>query len=156
MKRKVVCKTLLYEYRNLERYCEIVDSKLWRCGRTSMNKNVYEAVDSLIKLNNEKIAYCNIKVIIDEATSDKAELKAIYIDGQDFATLEAVTGLSQRTIFRKLAKQKERLYSYLINKYGFEYLFDLISDSKILLNKYKRFYDIEQQQYYSGGYNWDV
>ena len=146
MESKVVCKTMLYEYRNLEKYCDNVDGQLWRCGMKSRNINVYEAVDRLVKLNNEKIAYCNIKVIIDEAFEalpEKYELKAYYIDGVEFAKLEAETGIQAKSLFRRLEKQRNALCLNILSRYDFDYLFGLISDSRILLSRYRQLHNAE-------------
>ena len=138
----IVCKTMLYSYKDLEQKCKEVDETLLRIGYTSYNANVFETFDKMANLMVEKIAYCNIKFIIDEAITKmkkSTELKYFHISGIDYKDIVGKYNINQRTLFRRLKRQRDSLTKNILSQYEVVDLFNIISDSKWLMNKYREF-----------------
>ena len=140
MNGEAITETLLIAYKDLERYCDLVEHKVNKCIARSMFGDIYEAFDTMVKLTNEKIAYCNCKVIIDEALKGMTatELKLRYIKGLTIEQTAEATGQNERTICRKVRSQKERLMLRILNEYKQEFLLQMIQDSPNLKRIYKR------------------
>lgn len=139
MNEKVICEVMLYAYKDLEAHCKKIDEKALRVALASMNRDVHESADEIIRLTDEKIAYCNTKVIIDEALKGigrHAELKAFYIDGVDYKDIIQREAITERGFFHRLRKQKEKLYQYILDNHKGQDLLAMISDSKWLSGEY--------------------
>ena len=152
MDAKIICKTMICVYKELEKRCELIDDTVIRRAVNSAHRNIYETVDELIDLINEKRTYCNVKVIIDEALEKMSDKSAIekYILGVNIKDIEKDFN-SERTMYRHLSKQKEELYQIIINKYEIDKLIEIISDSNWLMNKYREFKELEKR----GCYNYE-
>lgn len=157
MNEKIVCEVMLYAYKALEDRCEKLDDKVLRVALGSMNRGVFESTNEILKLTDEKITYCNIKVIIDEALNKigrNDEVKAYHIDGEYYKDIIAREEISEKTYFRRLKKQRAKLYKAITDKYDGEYLAGLIRESKWLMEQYHKIIEYETQglnRHRSGG-----
>lgn len=141
MNEKIICEVMLKSYKYLEAMCDQVEAKAIICALGSRNKDVFECAERLIQLNNEKITYCNIKVIIDEALnsiSRNDELKAYYIDGEFYKDIAQREKITERTFFYRLKKQKKLLFEAIQEKYDTECLFELVRGSRWLFDRYHK------------------
>jgi hypothetical protein len=139
MNDRAICEVMLYAYKDLERMCDTVEAQVWRVALGSINNNVYDTAEKIIRLNNEKIAYCNIKVIIDEALKQMKrcdEIKAYHIDGLYYKDVIKQEAYTERTYWRRLQRQREKLYQIIIDSNKAEDLQAIISDSRWLTGRY--------------------
>ncbi len=148
MNENIVCEVMLYAYKDLEKRCENLDCKVERVALASMNKDVYQSIETICKLTDEKITYCNIKVIIDEALNKigkNAELKALHIDGEHYKDIIQREAINERTFYRRLKRQRELLCKAILKQYAVDYLVALIRESKWLMKQYYKIIEYETQ-----------
>ena len=141
MNEKVVCEVMLYSYKELEERCKKLDDRVLSVALRSINKDVYESVEMICELTDEKIAYCNIKVIIDEALNKigrNDEVKAYHIDGELCKDIIAREKISERAYFHRIKRQRAKLYEAITDKNDSEYLAGLIRASRWLLSEYNK------------------
>lgn len=139
---------MIYLYRDLERKCNDVDDLMLRTAKASYNGDIFKIFDKMTSFIIEKNTYCNIKVIIDETIKEmdkSAELKLRYIIGLKNKDIADKCNIGERTLYRHLETQIEDLSSRILNKYGELKLYDIISNSKWLMNKYKLFLKEENE-----------
>lgn len=153
MNEKIVCEVLLKSYKDLETLCEVCDHKTMSLALNN-NTDIFSTIESMNKYYIEKLAYCNIKVIIDEAILKIGhcdELKYLYFQGLKYQDLIDIIELKtytkfgkdweyrnpENTLVNRVRTQKKKLYNYLIRRYGIEKLFDLLKDSKTLIYRYE-------------------
>lgn len=140
----IMCETLLISYKDLERMCKRVDAFILNYG--NQLASIFNVFDKMTDLINEKIAYCNIKVLIEEAfavTEKNIELQYKYLLGYKNEDIIKKFELSERTFFRKIKKQKEQIFCEIKKRHSNKQLFDLISSSKELTMQFD--YLIEQE-----------
>jgi len=141
MNENIVCEVMLYTYKDLERMCEKVERQALKFALASRNRDVFESANKLLSLTDEKIAYCNIKVIVDEALNKigrSNEVKAYHIDGEYYKDIMAREEISERTYLRRLKRQRAKLYEAITDKHDSEYLAGLIRASGWLLSLYNK------------------
>ena len=141
MNGEVICEVMLYAYKELEVRCCIVEDKILRVAVSSMTMDTYQAVEKLFALNNEKIAYINIKVIIEEALQqmrNKSVLVAHYIHGKSYGEIARKLNVTERDIELVIARQRLKVLRIILKRYSIETLFNIISDSKWLRHKYSQ------------------
>ncbi len=149
MDGNIICKTMLYAYKDLERKCKRVDNELLRVGVNSYSRHILEAFDKMANLIQEKRAYCNVKVIIDEAikeTQNIEELKNYHILGISIKDIAIRFDIKENTIIKRLIRQEKKLFEAILKKYEDIKLFKIIADSKWLMNKYREFIALEKQK----------
>lgn len=142
MNGEVICEVMLCAYKDLEVRCAVVEDKILRVAVSSMTMNTYQAVEKLFALNNEKIAYCNTKVIIDEALQqmrNKSVLVAHYIHGKTCGEIAKKLNVTERDIELVITRQRQKVLRNILKRYSIETLFSIISDSKWLRHKYSQF-----------------
>lgn len=147
MNEKVVCEVMLYAYKELEERCKKLDDKVVRVALASRSNDVYESAERIYKLTDEKISYCNIKVIIDEALNKigrNDEVKAYHIDGEYYKDIIAREEISERCYMSRLQRQRAKIYKVITEKYDSEYLAELIRASGWLLSQYNKAIDKEK------------
>lgn len=137
----IMCETLLTSYRDLEALSDKVDGRMLRYGLYSANLDTdfFNVFDKMTGLINEKSAYCNIKVLIEEACAEitsSTELQHKYLLGYKNEDIIKKFGLSARTFFRKVQRQKEKVFFVMKNRQSRTQLFDLISSSKALTKRF--------------------
>lgn len=136
-----ICDVMLHSYKDLEAKCELIEAQAVKYALGSMQKDTYTCAETLIKMNNEKITLCNIKVVIDDAIKSiekNAELKAYYLDNVFYMDFILQEHISLRTFFRRIQKQKERLYKVIQSRFSDENLFELIRGSRWLFDRYHK------------------
>lgn len=139
MNKTIVCEVLLHSYKDLEKKCEFMEERAVKFALQSMNKDAYTCAETLLKLNNEKITLCNIKVVIDDAMnaiSENDELRAFHCDGLSYKQIVQAEQISLRTFFRRIARQKEMLFEAIQERYSDECLFELVRGSRWIFNRY--------------------
>lgn len=147
MNDKVICKVMLSAYKDLEKMCNRVEERAWRCALGSIHNDVKEVADKIIQLNNEKIAYCNVKVIIDEAIKGigrSTEIKGYYIDGLSTLDIIKQEQITEEAYRKRIERQRERLYQFIMDNYNREFLSSIIEDSYWLKNKYREKIEAEK------------
>lgn len=137
----IMCETLLNSYMDLEALCDKVDERMLRYGLYSANfhTDIFNVFDKMTGLINEKIAYCNIKVLIEEACAEitsSTELQHKYLLGYKNEDIIKKFGLNIRTFFRKMQRQKEKVFFVMKNRQSKKQLFDLISSSTALTKRF--------------------
>ena len=140
MNEKIICEVMFNAYKDLERLCNKAEERAWRVALGSINNDVLTVAEKIIRLNNEKIAYCNIKVIIDEAVKNigkSAELKAYYIDGLTLEVIAEREDIATSTLHGKVERQLKKACEYITSNYDGDFLAGLIMDSKWLMVKYR-------------------
>lgn len=146
MNEKIVCEVMLFAYKDLEKQCEKVEAQALRFALGSRNRDVFESVETLLKLTDEKIAYCNIKVIIDEALKSigrNVELIDYYINGLDYKAIIEREKIYERMFFRRIKRQKELLCKAILKQYDVDYLFAMIRESEWLTKQYQTTLDFK-------------
>ena len=140
MNEKTVCEAILYAYKDLERMGEAVEEQAMRCAIGSRNRDIFECADELTRLTNEKIAYCNAKVIIDKAIKQMSrcdEIKAFHIQGLQCKDIAEQGNVTIDTVLKRLSRQRQRLYQIIIGSNKAEDLRQIIRDSKWLTGRHK-------------------
>lgn len=140
MDGKAICEVMLYSYKDLEEKCNGVEYRILKQAQRSRRADIYETFDKLVLLINEKIAYCNVKVIIDEAVEkigDSRVVKGHYISGRSLKAIAEEYCLTTDEMSEMFFKQKKAVTRAILDAYSTDKLFEIISDSKWLLNQYK-------------------
>lgn len=148
MDQKIICKVMLYSYKYLIKKCEAVDEEIMKCGLVSFHTGIYSSFDKIVKLMNEKIAYCNIKVMVDKTLAEMKNKEAIekyHILGISLKDLVNDFN-SERTMFRHLEKQREEFCKRLLAKNDEKKLVEIISDSKWLIYLYNEILKLKKQK----------
>lgn len=152
MNEKIVCEVLLRSYKDLEALCEIADQKILSWA-LKQNADMFQTIERMNKCINEKIAYYNIKVLIDEAIKNIGhceELKYNFLKGISSTKLENIIELktyeykgqvceykNKRNAFvNRIRTQKKNLFNYILRTNNHEKLFNLIKDSGTLMHRY--------------------
>lgn len=148
MNDKAICEVMLYAYKDLERMCDKIEEKTWRIALGSIKNNVYEVADRLMNLTNEKIAYCNTKVILDKALTQMKrcdELKAYHIQGLQCNDIAEQYNISVNLVCKRLGRQRERLYQIIISNNKAEDLRAIINNSRWLTGRYNAILEAQIQ-----------
>lgn len=125
---RAICEAILLVYKDLERECARLDVKANITARRSRGKNVFEAIDEMTNLTNQKIACINAKVIIDstlDTLQNTVEFRKYYIEQCARAPIWN----------ERVGKKKEQLFEAILKKYKTQELLNLICDSQWLLNE---------------------
>lgn len=141
MDGRVICRVMIYAYRELESRCAGIDKVIYNTAIHSAFKNTMETYNEIERLTREKIAYINVKVIIDQAlasTKNKYELMLHHIDGVSIVDIAEQLGASDTAIDRRVLRQRAKLYDTILNIYSGEELLDIIGDSGWLMHRYKQ------------------
>lgn len=136
MDKEYLCEAMLLGYKYFEDECERLDQKVLRSALASRTKVTYKALDEIIRLNNEKIAIINAKVIIDEALEELEHsqwLRAYYID----CTLSD-TESAKATTQNKVRLQREWLTKIIFKRHSTQEVYQIVADSEMLLRKFKQ------------------
>lgn len=148
MDGNIICKTLLYAYKDLEWKSKMVDKELLKVAVRSASRPIYEAFDKCANLLMEKQAYCNIKVIIDEAikeTNGVEELKYRYVDGLKLCEIAEKVNYSIQCVETRSISQCDKLFETMLNKYGSRKMLEQIAKSRWLKYKYIEFIKLDEQ-----------
>ena len=138
---KAVCRVMIYSYKELEDRCEAVDKAIYNTAIHSAFKNTIETYKDIERLTREKIAYINVKVIIDQAIATlkrKYELEQHHIKGITIEQIAITLNIKSHTIQRRVELQREKLYEAILNTHSGEKLLDVICDSQWLMNRYRK------------------
>ena len=142
MEKYLIFKVILFSYRNYKDRCERIDAEVKRIARSTANGvSIFKAFDEITKLINEKRVYCNLKVIIDDILKqmkNKDILVMRIIDGLSLEETSKLTGYEHSKICDILHTQAMSFYRLIIKKYCVIQLIDLVTDSKLLFNRYKQ------------------
>lgn len=141
MNDEVILKVFLQAYKDLETKCKVVEIQSLRVAFASRNKDVYECVETIIALNNQKITYCNVKVLIDDAISHIgriSEIKAYYLDAEDYKDIIKRINITERQLFGRIKRQRIEMLRYIKTQYDTEFLTGLISGSRWLMSLYNK------------------
>lgn len=140
MDGQAICEVMLNAYKDLEEKCKGIDYKILKEAQRSMRADIYDTFDRVANLINEKIAYCNVKVIIDEAIEkigDNQYIKGVYILNKTITETAEAHCIKTVEAFALYEKQKKAVYRAILDAYSTEKLFDIISDSKWLVGRYR-------------------
>ena len=135
-----VCEVMLYAYMQLEHRCEIIDKDIYRTAVHSAFKDTMGVVKDIERLTAEKIAYINVKVIIEKATArlkHSYELKQHHFNGLKIEQIATTLGGNIKTIACRIRRQREKLYKEILKEYSAEELLNIISDSQWLMRRYR-------------------
>lgn len=152
MDGKKICEVLLKSYKDLETLAEICDTKMLSWA-LKQNTNIFKTIEYMNNIYIEKIAYCNLKVIIDEAIlriGHCEELKYVYFQGVKYNELENIIEMTTYTLngkvfeyrnktnafINRVRTQRKNFYNYLTRRYDFEKIFNIMKDSKTLMHRY--------------------
>ena len=138
MNGQTICEVMLYSYKDLEEKCNGIEYKIRKQCEKSMHTSIYDTFDRVVLLINEKIAYCNVKVIIDEAVAKIGDGKAIkehYCLGRDLKRIADEHSLKVPQVVELIEKQKHEVIMAILRAYSPRRLFDIISDSRWLVNQ---------------------
>lgn len=141
MDGRVVCRVMIFSYRELEHRCELIDKAIYNTAVRSAFKNTMESYKEVERLIQEKIAYINVKVIIDQALHKVGkvyEIEQHHIAGVSVEKLAEQLKSNTNTIEHRLCRKREKLYRHILNVYSGEQLLDIICSSHWLMNRYKR------------------
>lgn len=139
MDSRIICEVMLYAYKELEDKCKKIDYKVLRVALGSRSNDVFESADRIYKLTDEKIAYCNTKVILDEAFKQMKrcdEIKAFHIQGLQCKDIAEQYNINVNLVCKRLVRQREKLYQTIIENNKAEDLQAIISDSGWLAGRY--------------------
>lgn len=138
---KAICAVMLYSYPMLEDKCEMIDKDIYHTAIYSAFKNTMETYKEIEQLTNEKIAYINVKVIVEQGISNLGrsyEIVQHHLKGVRVLELTQRLGVAERTIRGRLARQRAKLYEEILKIYKAEDLLDIISSSQWLMYRYRR------------------
>lgn len=141
MDGRVICKVMLCSYRGLESKCDRIDKDIYNTAVHSAFKNTVETYKDIEQLTREKIAYINVKVIIDQALANlnrTYEIVQHHIKGVSIAQIATTLGATDNTIERRAYRQRVKLYDEILKEYSAEELLDIICDSGWLWGRYKK------------------
>lgn len=138
---KAICRVMIYSYRGLENRCDTIDKALYNTAVRSAFKDTWETYKEMERLTREKVAYINVKVVIDQALialKRKYEIEQYHIHGVSREQLAERLNTNLNTIDKRLARERAKLYEAILNRYSGEELLSIICDSEWLMNSYKR------------------
>ena len=138
---RAICEVMLYAYIQLEHRCERIDNDIYRIAVKSAFNNTMEVVKEIEQLTAEKIAYINVKVIIDRATDrlkQSYELKQYHCNGIKIQEIATTVGMKEKSICTRLVRQRAKLYDEILKEYSTEELLNIIGDSQWLMRRYKQ------------------
>ena len=141
MEAKLVCKVMLFSYRELEKRCDLIDRAIYTTAIRSAFRDTWEAYKEIEQLTREKVAYINTKVVIDQALATvkkKYELEQYHINGISIEKLAEEFNVNRNIIEHRLCRQREKLYKAMLNIYSGGELLNIICDSGRLKDKYKQ------------------
>lgn len=141
MDGRIVCRVMLYSYAALVEKCEVIDKHIYNTAVRSAFKNTVETYKEIERLTSEKIAYINVKVIIDQAMGALKrayELEQHHLKGKTIEQIATALNTKDKTVARRIDRQRAKLYEVMLNHHSAEDLLDIIYDSEWLMNKYKR------------------
>lgn len=142
MDGSIICKTMIYAYKDLERKCKEVDDYLLRVGKASFNGDILETFDKMASVMVEKKAYCNVKFLIDEALKEmkhSEELECYHLLGMETKEIASKFNVSEKAISKRTQRQREDLANTILAKYECLRLWEIIRASRWLTNKYREF-----------------
>lgn len=142
MEREFVCEFLLNIYKDLELSCEHIDKSILNYAVHSKNANINIIFNKMVELTQEKIACCNIKVLIEEACAElgsDTELQYRYLLGYKYEDIKKIFGISKRTVYRRIEEQKKDLFFIIKQKQNNIQLFNLIASSQMIMRKFNEF-----------------
>lgn len=141
MDGKAICEAMLYTYAELESLCNLCDKVIYKKAVHSAGQDAHKVYAVIQKYMNEKIAYCNTKVIIDEALNELKradELKAFHFEGLSLNEIADRYGIDATLSASRVTNQRQHLCRHILKKYSAEKLLDVICDSSILMSKYRK------------------
>ena len=141
MDGRVICRAMIYSYRELEQRCKRIDIIIYNTAIHSAFKNTMETYKEIERLTREKIAYINVKVIIDQALvllKGKYEFEQHHIKGESVEQIATTLNVKWHTVETRLIRQRAKLYENILKRYSGEELLDIICDSGWLMSLYKR------------------
>ena len=136
---KDICEVMLYAYNQLEHRCEGIDRDIKRTAVKSALRDTMETVNDIDRLIAEKIAYINVKVIIDKAMGSlkhSYELKQYHFNGAKIEQIATTLGETTNAINRRLQRQRAKLYEAMLKDHRAEELLNIIGDSQWLMRRY--------------------
>ena len=130
---------MLLSYANLDMRCKHIDERALGIAIKSMFLNVYDAIEKITRLYEEKAVYVSVKAIIDEALIHMSayELIEFYKESKSVAEIQSDSKISERTAWRRLRNQKAMLSCKILGRYSEPALKEIISDSRWLMNIYR-------------------
>ena len=138
MNGKAICEAMIYTYAELENLCDICDGKIYKKAVHSIGQDAHKVYAVIRKYINEKIAYCNTKVIIDEALKGlkrSHELKA-FLAGEKEQEIARRYGIETSTAVVRIQSQIWQLTQQILKTYSTGKLLDVICDSHVLMSRY--------------------
>lgn len=138
MDGQTICEVMLHSYKDLEERCNGLEYKTRRLCERSMHAGIHDTFTKAVSLINEKIAYCNVKVIIDKAVGKIGDSKALqdyYFKGRDVKSIARDYGLTAPKAVELIEKQRQCVFKAILTAYSTEKLLDIISDSRWLCNQ---------------------
>lgn len=138
---KAICRVMLYSYPMLEHKCEEIDKDIYNTAIRSAFKNTMATYKDIERLTNEKIAYINVKVIIEHGISlltSNYEIKQHHLKGVSLTDLAQALGASEIAVRDRIRRQRARLYERVLSVYKTEELLDILCNSNWLMSRYKR------------------
>lgn len=128
---RAICEAILSVYKDLERECMRLDAKVNITARRSRDRNVFDAIDEITNLTNQKIACINAKVIIDKSIDtlpNTVEFRKYFIDQ-----------VKRPPVWNeRVEEKKEQLFKAIQKKYSTRELLNLIMDSQWLMTEVRR------------------
>ena len=141
MDDKVICRVMFYSYTMLEDKCECIDKDIYCMAVHSAFKNTMATYQAIERLTNEKIAYINVKVIIDKGIRNlkrNYELVQHHFNGVTIDELAQRLGTTVRAMTARVKRQREKLYEEILKEHKAEELIDILYQSYWLMHRYKR------------------
>lgn len=130
---------MLLSYANLDMRCKNIDERALGIAIKSRCMNVYDAIEKITRLYEEKAVYVSVKEIIDDALIHMSayELIGFYKESKSVAEIQSDSKISERTVWRRLRNQKAMLSSKILGRYSEPALKEIISGSRWLMNIYR-------------------
>ena len=144
---KAICSVMIYSYKGLEKRCDLIDKNIYNTAVRSAFRNTVEVYKEIEQLTREKIAYINVKVIIDQSLATlkcRYEITQHHIKGEGIEQIATTLNVKRKIIDKRLQRQRTKLYEAILNTYSAEELLNIIYDSDWLMNRYKS--ELKQQQ----------
>lgn len=141
MDGKAICEVMIYSYAEFEKLCDLCDKIVYKKATKSMGQDAHKVYDVIRRYMNEKIAYCNSKVIIDDALNEMKrtdELKAFHFEGLSGEKIAERYGIEPMQAIARVQVQRKYLIEHILKKYSAEKLLDIICDSGILMSRYRK------------------
>ena len=140
MNAKLICSVMLFNYNALEKRCEWIDKTIFNTAVHSARKDTWEVCKRIEQLTQEKIAYINTKVVVDNALATlnrTYELEHHHFNGGSIEEIANALNEKWKTIEQRACRQREKLYQAIESSYTAEELLEMISGSAWLMHKYK-------------------